>query len=84
MTRYAQAAESAAAITSASHNASRESTDHNRRPIQGFADGFTYICGVTFTKSMLDVALLRLRSIWLVSLHLHPPHSPRSTDAVED
>ena len=27
----------------------------NHRLIQGFADGFTDNCGVTFTKSMLDV-----------------------------
>ena len=56
----------------------------NHPPHPGFGKRFGHNCGVTFTKSMLDVALLRLRSIWLVSLHLHPPHSPRSTDAVED
>jgi len=35
--------------------------DHNRRPILGFARGFTHICGVTCTELVLDVALLRLR-----------------------
>ncbi len=56
----------------------------NPPPHPGFDRRSGHICGVVFTESVLNVAQLRLRPIRFDSLHLHPPHRSRSSDAVED
>ncbi len=57
---------------------------HNRRSILVFARGFTHICGVTCTELVLNVALLRLRLIRLVSLHMHATPHARSSERTDD